>query len=121
MLFSQGAAAAIFTFGIAFEPVFAATFAAVFAACEIKAKQAAALQAVGVVAGVRTGGRGQSNPVPRPPPNQPQIPPKPSKTQKLGQWVKTSYDPKTTDDCVVTYTCKYGLGFDEVGLIVVRA
>ncbi|GFP59293.1 chitotriosidase-1 [Trichoderma asperellum] len=111
---AAGAAAAIFTFGIAFEPVFAATFAAVFAACEIKAKQASALQAVGVVAGVRTGGRGQSNPVPRPPPNQPQIPPKQSKTQKLGQWVKTSYDPKTTNDCAVTYTCKYGLGFDEI-------
>ncbi|KAM0470857.1 hypothetical protein ACHAPX_009731 [Trichoderma viride] len=113
---AAGAAAAIFTFGIAFEPVFAATFAAVFAACEIKAKQASVLQAVGVVAGQRTGGRGQTNPKPRPPPNLPNIPPKipPKIPGVFGQWTKTSYDPKKTNDCQVTYTCKYGRGFDEI-------
>lgn len=33
----------------------------------------------------------------------------------LGQWVRLSYDKAKDKDCAVTYTCRYGRTFDEVG------
>jgi len=32
----------------------------------------------------------------------------------LGRYVKKEFDPKKDSDCFVTYTCNYGLGWDEV-------
>jgi chitinase len=38
---------------------------------------------------------------------------------QLGQWLKQVYPTTSTTDCTcsVTYTCRYGLGFDEVSLM----
>jgi chitinase len=109
-----GTAAVIFSLGIGFLPTFTATFAAVFATCDLQAKEAAIMHAVGVVAGRRTGGRIQK---PggglRPKPVRPKVP-QAVKVTILGQWTSKSYDPKIDLDCAVTYTCRYGRGYDEV-------
>ncbi|KAF2008423.1 glycoside hydrolase family 18 protein [Aaosphaeria arxii CBS 175.79] len=110
---AAGTAAAIFSFGLGFLPAFTATFAAVFSVCEIKAKEAATMHAVGVVAGVRTG-RIQKPQNPRPKPSKPKPPAQAPKQKLFGQWLSLSYDKATDTDCVVTYTCRYGRGHDEI-------
>jgi hypothetical protein len=111
-----GTAAAIFSLGIGFLPTFTATFAAVFATCDLQTKEAAVMHAVGVVAGQRTGGRIQkpAGGLLRPKPVKPKVP-QAVKVTVFGQWTSKSYDSKTDLDCSVTYTCRYGRSYDEVG------
>lgn len=110
-----GTAAAFFSFGIGFYATFAATYAAVFATCDMQAKEAATMHAVGTIAGQKSNFRVQKPPAnPRPKPYQPKAP-QAVKPKMLGQWARATYDSATDSDCAVTYTCRYGRGWDEVG------
>ncbi|RMZ85693.1 hypothetical protein DV736_g6556, partial [Chaetothyriales sp. CBS 134916] len=91
---------------------------AVFTPCEIKAARAAMYKAVGVIAGVSNSGNGgQVNPAPRPAPANPvtgALPNAAGQPKMYGQWTSAVYDPNVDQDCAVTYTCRYGLGWDEI-------